>query len=203
MRVLCPETPGAILECMRHLSVSGDYYEFGVFDGHSLQAAYHAARELGYSEMRFWGFDSFCGLPEPTGLDCSPEWRRGLYACERERVIGNLGQAGVNLNAVTLVEGFFGVILPLFSRQVTFPTAALALVDCDLYASAVPVLDFLTPLLKTGSVLMFDDYNCFEKDDQRGERRAFREWLARNPHWQAAPLSAWSWHGQAFVLNPA
>ena len=77
----------------------------------------------------------------------------------------------------------------------------LALIDCDLYSSTVSVLDFLDNLLQDGSILMFDDWNCFGKSDERGERRAFREFLARHPIWRADPFVSFGWHGQSFVLS--
>ncbi len=51
-------------------------------------------------------------------------------------------------------------------------------VDCDLYVSTVPVLEFLAPLLGKGSVIIFDDWFSFYDEPDpwiHGEQRAFNE----------------------------
>ncbi|HEY6555020.1 MAG TPA: hypothetical protein VI669_16815, partial [Vicinamibacteria bacterium] len=68
-RTLSPGAPGAIaraFELVKERSPDGrvgDYYEFGVFRGYTFLCAQQACDRLGLSEMRFWGFDSFQGLP--------------------------------------------------------------------------------------------------------------------------------------------
>lgn len=53
--------------------------------------------------------------------------------------------------------------------------------DCDLYLSTVPVLEFVKDLLQKGTVIIFDDWNCFWADPDKGERRAWREFCERYP----------------------
>ena len=55
--------------------------------------------------------------------------------------------------------------------------AAVIYVDCDLYESTVPVLKFIKPFLQRGTIIVFDDWNCFHGDPDRGERRAFKEFM--------------------------
>lgn len=38
------------------------------------------------------------------------------------------------------------------------------------------------------TILIFDDWNCFDKDNERGQRKAFREFLERNKHLSAEDL---------------
>lgn len=42
----------------------GDYLEFGVYRGRALMAAYFAAQRASLTDMRFYAFDSFEGLPD-------------------------------------------------------------------------------------------------------------------------------------------
>ncbi|MGZ5294966.1 MAG: hypothetical protein ACXWH5_13390, partial [Actinomycetota bacterium] len=67
--------------------------------------------------------------------------------------------------------------------------------------STVPVLRFLASLIQEGSILLFDDWNCFDRSDQKGERRAFREFLAKNPQFAAEKWTSFGRRGQAFVLH--
>ena len=47
----------------------GDYYEFGLFKGYSFWTAQKTAKQHEAQSMRFFGFDSFAGLPDVGGLD--------------------------------------------------------------------------------------------------------------------------------------
>jgi hypothetical protein len=59
--------------------------------------------------------------------------------------------------------------------------AAVVWIDCDLYESTVPALNFITDFVQTGTIICFDDFYCFRGDPNRGESKAFKEWLLRNP----------------------
>lgn len=202
---LTPATPPAIYASLRRLAqagVSGDYYEFGLYRGFTLWFAQQAAAQCGLDEMRFVGFDSFRGLPAPRGQADGEEFATGDYACDRETVTRHLSQFGVDWARTSLVEGYFDTSLAAarVTGDDTRPVA-IALIDCDLYTSTVPVLEFLEGRLQGGSLLLFDDWNCFDKSDDHGERRAFREFLRQHPRWVAEPLFAFGWHGQAFALH--
>ena len=68
------------------------------------------------------------------------------------------------------------------SRRKLLPTKAVVIyVDCDLYDSTVTVLDFAKDLLQKGTIMVFDDWFCFYGDPDKGERTAFKEFLALNP----------------------
>ena len=46
---------------------SRDMYQFGVYTGRSLRAIFKRLNEDGVDVHRFWGFDSFMGLPSESG----------------------------------------------------------------------------------------------------------------------------------------
>lgn len=201
-----PETPPAIEACLgdvRRAGLAGDYYEFGLFRGYTFWYARQAAARLGLADMRSWGFDSFAGLPPPRGGDAETgEFRTGDYACPRAAVEAALDRHGFDWSRAALIEGFYDRSLrPGLKAELGMGPVALALIDCDLYESTVPVLEFLADRLQDGSILMFDDYNCFGASDGHGERRAFREFLAAHPEWEARPLRSFGWHGEAFTLT--
>lgn len=54
-------------------------------------------------------------------------------------------------------------------------------IDCDLYKSTVPVLDFVRGFLQVGTVIVFDDWNCYHARPDHGERRAWAEFVQANP----------------------
>jgi O-methyltransferase len=182
----------------------GDYFEFGLFKGYSFWYAQKTASSLGLNTMRFFGFDSFAGLPNVSDADksTSDEFYEGQYACSKDKVVDNLLSHGVNWERTFLVEGFFSDSLTHQTKREYFMReAAIALIDCDLYSSTVDVLNFLSDRLMEGSILIFDDWNCFNGNDRKGQRRAFREFLKRNPEVTARPLFSYGLYGQAFVIS--
>jgi hypothetical protein len=52
----------------------------------------------------------------------------------------------------------------------------------------VPVLNFIKPFLQPGTIIVFDDWNCFIGDPEKGERRAWAEFTAANPHLKFEPF---------------
>ena len=79
--------------------------------------------------------------------------------------------------------------------------AAIAWVDCDLYSSCLQVLNFLTNYVQYGTLICFDDWFRYKGDPNAGEQRAFREWLAANPHLSAVELMRIGWEGNCFILH--
>jgi hypothetical protein len=200
----------ALEQCFQFLSSngspkSGDYMEFGLFKGYSFWHAQQIARRMNFGSMRFFGFDSFAGLPPPQGIDVTPaeDFYEGQYACSKAEVERNLTARGVDWDRTFLIEGYFDASLTLETRQrFAIERVAVALIDCDLYESTVQVLEFLAPIVDDGSILIFDDWNAFGADDGRGQRRAFREFLAANPRLSASPLFGYGHYGQVFTLRP-
>jgi hypothetical protein len=77
------------------------------------------------------------------------------------------------------------------------------MIDCDLYSSTVEVLNFLGELIGERTVLIMDDWNCFGADDDRGQRRAMREFLETQPHLRLEPLVSYGPNSQSFVVRSA
>jgi O-methyltransferase len=186
-----PGSPGSLL---------GDYLEFGCADGDSFLHTYRrAAPRMPW--MRFWAFDSFAGLPAPAGIDRDGEAREGLFACDEHTFRRNLQAARVDWSRIECVPGWYHqTLVPELKRQRHLKLASIVYIDCDLYHSAVPALEFISDLVETGSVLIFDEWLTFKGDPQRGEQRACAEWLARHPQ-----ITLQDWHffgayGKSFIV---
>lgn len=201
----CPETYPALSDSFQHAmnsGIRGDYYEFGLAAGGTLWHSFVEANKRGFSDMKFWGFDSFQGLPETVGIDANGGFNKGDYAYSYETVMGNLSASGIDWNRTRLIQGFYDESLkPELVENHGMKKAAVVLVDCDLYSSTVPVLKFIAPLIQNGTVILFDDYNCFKADDNKGERLAFREFLKQNRQWYIEPFKSFGWHGQSFIMR--
>jgi len=177
----------------------GDYYEFGVFRGGSMLAATRATKSSAVG--RFFGFDSFCGLPKPVGIDSEEKLKKGDFACSRADVERYLGSHGVDMGLVTLVDGTYDRLTEEHKTSLSMGPASVVLIDCDLYASAVQALSFVESLLRDGTVVLFDDWNLYGARADRGERRAFTEFLARSREWAPVVLGDFGWHGRSFIMK--
>ena len=100
--------------------------------------------------MRFFGFDSFQGLPQLTGVDKTTGSHQGQFACALNDVRAKL-DGKVDWSRVHLVEGWFEDSLTHELKDRLRPApVARTLIDCDLYGSTLSVLAFLEDLLQEG-----------------------------------------------------
>ena len=199
--------------------VPGDYLEFGVWKGHSFAVAYREIMQqranhisLNYSSPgydvwktrtpRFFAFDSFEGLPEDSSAERMIDYQPGSYSCSELDFSRLIARRGVQLSDVVIVKGWYDkTCVPATKQAHELDKVSIALIDCDLYESTVPVLDFLTDIVQQGTILIFDDWYRFRGDPNSGEQRACREWLERNPHielieyWKEAPQAV------SFIVN--
>ena len=181
----------------------GDYYEFGIFKGFTFWNAQQKGNTEKLNKMRFFGFDSFAGLPVIEGLDVTDneEFYEGQYNCSKENVTKNLTKKGVDWERTHLIEGYFDKSLNNKTKKdLKTGKVSIALIDCDLYSSTVDVLNFLDGMLMKGSVLMFDDWNCFNKDDEKGQRKAFTEFKQKHKGFAVKELYPYGPHGQVFQV---
>ena len=203
-------------------SVAGDYLEFGVYRGDSFIRAYHSMTSMRRHRMgvssssaggqgdfelwkqwqpRFFAFDSFAGLPSVEDKDIPEHWGKGAFACPDDVFRSNLVSAGVNLQDVLLVPGFYDKTLNAETKAShNLRYASIVHIDCDLYESTILALDFVTDLLRNGTVIVFDDWFFNNGRRDRGEQRACAEWLQRNRHIELVPY--WREPLQAsFIVN--
>lgn len=177
------------------------YYEFGLFRGYSLWFVQEMVKRFNVSNFQCHGFDSFAGLPNPKGIDIG-EWNTGQYAVSKKQVENYLKEFRADFSMISLHEGYFSEeFFAGLLKTSKFPPAALILVDCDLYYSTVPVLRFVTNVISDGTIILFDDYNCFNASNDRGQRRALREFITENRNITLESLRPFGWHGQGFRIR--
>jgi hypothetical protein len=181
--------------------LQGDYLEFGVYKGASFIAAHRTAGKLRLNQMRFFAFDSFQGLPSARYDGPTTPFREGDFCASLSVFEKALRRAGVDRGRVVIIPGWFGETLTAeIKRQYNITAVAVAWIDCDLYESTVPVLEFLVDILEQGSVLIFRDWYCYRSNRNRGELRAVGEWLGRYPDVALIPYRPVGWNGEAFLF---
>lgn len=131
--------------------------EFGVFSGRTIN---QIAQKL--PEFKIFGFDSFEGLPE----DWRTGYNKGTFAVEElPKVESN----------VELIKGWFDDTLEIFLKQHE-ENCSFIHIDCDLYSSTKTIFKCLKDRIKTGTVIVFDEYFNYP-GWKNGEYKAFQEFI--------------------------
>lgn len=131
-----------------------DYFEFGVYMGGSIREWITLSIS---PNSRFYGFDSFTGLPEHWFKDFS----KGAF---------DIGGKIPNIldPRVTFVKGVFQDTLGDFLIHFKRKNRIVVHIDADLYSSTLFVLLSMHYYLKEGDMIIFDDFL-----DPLGEFMAF------------------------------
>lgn len=137
-----------------------DFLEFGVFRGESIM---YWAGKAKHPECRFYGFDSFKGLPG--------DWHTGIRTIPKSEfdVKGEPPVCGDK--RVKFLAGWFHETVPAFARECGLQRRRVFHFDADLYSSTLFVLASMNGLITAGSILLFDNFSVATHDF-----RAFTDW---------------------------
>lgn len=160
--------------------IPGYYFEFGCNEANTMRKAWDHFQHL--FDFTYVGFDSFEGLPTITEIDKQPIWEKGKLAFAEQRFISRVLSHGMPKEKLRTIKGFYDASLTSDLKSRLLPTkAAVIYIDCDLYASTTPVLEWIVDFLQLGTVIVFDDWFCFYGDPMRGEQLAWNEFRQRHP----------------------
>lgn len=163
----------------------GDYHEFGCHRVRTFRMALTEARRHALDTMSFFAYDSFEGLPTATSSPAHDVWKKaGALTTSEKEFLHVVRKHGIYPDRVTTIKGFYADALTkdLQKRLLDqYDRIALANIDCDLYESAVPVFNFIEPLLQEGSLIYIDDlFVGYRGTPARGVARAFLEFQQRS-----------------------
>lgn len=135
-----------------------DYLEFGVATGISFR---WWAGNNDNKDSRFFGFDTFTGLPEDWG-----SFRKGDMNNKNEIPV-------IDDMRCTFYQGLFQQTLPGFLKTYSPGERKIIHMDADLYSSTLFVLTSISPFLSEGDIVIFDEFNV-----PMHEFKAFSEWVS-------------------------
>ena len=129
-----------------------DYLEFGVAAGDSFR---DWLKINALPESRFYGFDSFEGLPEDWQID-SP---KGAYSQD-----GNIPE--IDDPRATIIDGLFQHSLPGFLEGFRPANRLVVHMDADLYSSTLYCLTQLDRHIAPGTIILFDEFSARSFTDE-------------------------------------
>ena len=186
-------------------AIHGSYLEFGLYRGAAFAHAYRAFRRHRL-RIPMFGFDSFVGMPRARGADADPGYRpyaEGHFSCSEAEVRGELDRRRVPADAYTLIAGFYEHSLrPKLYDLPGLAPAAIVLVDCFYYDSTRTALQFSTPILQNGSLLILNSYYRFKGHPDHGERGALEAWCRAHPAIRLTEYAKFGTAGIAFIAHP-
>ena len=135
-------------------SIEGDYIEFGIFTGSSINHAnitWNKIKTKYKLKRNFFGLDSFKGFPDDTEhkhFESSNFKSSYNFSKKLERKF---------LNQCFIIPGFFHESLPLLEEKNKLKKIAIAFIDCDLYSSSLPCISFIKKFITNGGYIIIDD----------------------------------------------
>jgi O-methyltransferase len=190
---------------LRANDIRGSYLEFGLYRGATFASFYHACRRYRF-DVPMFGFDSFQGLPTAHGRDAAAGFRRydeGYFSCSEDELRTELRGRRVPPGAYTVIPGFYERSLTpaLYDRPGLRP-AAVVMIDCFYYESTLAALQFVTPILQPGTLLLCNSYFRFKGHPRHGERGAVAEWCAQHRGVETTEYAKFGTAGLALILHP-
>ena len=120
-----------------------NYLEFGVADGHSFR---WFVQQNNNPETRFYGFDTFTGLPEDFGV-----YKKGKFDTNNE-------VPQISDTRVKFFQGLFQQTVPGFLTELNNKKRNVIMLDADIYSATLYVLTTMAPFLKKDDIVFFDEF---------------------------------------------
>ncbi|WP_045877346.1 TylF/MycF/NovP-related O-methyltransferase [Pseudofrankia sp. DC12] len=169
-----------LIQAVRYLlnnKIPGDIVECGVWAGGSAMAAARTLLQAGDTSRHLYLFDTFEGMPAPTGVDIAPDGQtaENLLAhadptdpasawsiVPLEQVRENMARIGYPEDRIHFVKGLVEQTVPEQAPE----RIALLRLDTDWYESTRHEMEHLYPRIMPGGVLIVDDYGWWKGSQQ-------------------------------------
>jgi O-methyltransferase len=138
-----------------------NYMEFGVAQGQSFR--WHLSQNSNPAS-RFYGFDTFTGLPEDFGV-----YKKGMFNNNNEVPV-------VEDKRAAFYQGLFQQTLPGFQKELDNSRRNVMMMDADLYSATLYVLTSMAAYLKKDDIIFFDEFSV-----PTHEFKAFHDFIQSFP----------------------
>tara|TARA_Y100000389_G_C17338234_1_gene451839 strand:- start:257 stop:973 length:717 start_codon:yes stop_codon:yes gene_type:complete len=189
-----------------HDNTLGDYLEFGVFTGSSFNFAMKINKKMEKIfkrkiDTQFIGFDSFDGFGEIKPIDENPSFKNTFFKIDKKKVFKNIEKNSKN-QKYKLIEGFYEqTIKNKNPNDYGITKSRLIMIDCDLKNSTNLALNFVKHSLQEGTIIIFDDFNFYKGNRNKGEFGAFEDFKNQNPNIKFRKIFDYGYSGRAFIVT--
>lgn len=175
-----PSKVFGLIQAVRYLvnnEIPGDIVECGVWAGGSTMAAARTLLQSGDTSRHLYLFDTFEGMPAPTGADVAPDGQTAEELMANadpddpasawsivplEQVKENVARIGYPEDKIHYVKGLVEQTVPEQAPE----RIALLRLDTDWYESTRHEMEHLYPRITPSGVLIVDDYGWWKGSQQ-------------------------------------
>lgn len=212
---------GMLHKCWGHIfsnHILGDYVEFGIYQGDSFIESIKQFRQFKKwlesqkssnekwrvdialqsplnNEIFFHGLDTFEGMPE--NLEGNFLFNKQTFLGSYEKVLNRIQD--YKFEKFYLYKGLFIEQKQKIIQNLKGKKIAITNIDCDIYSSTIDSFDIIDNFLQIGSIILLDDYNAFNADNSKGQRKALIEYKNKTK-WIIEPFFSYMYSGQSFLV---
>ena len=217
------DVSGALHKSWGHIfnnNLHGFYIELGVYTGNSAIKSLknfnqmkiwfnqqktsdeHWRREVINSSplnqiINFHFLDTFEGMP--ANNENNRSFSEGNFISNLKDVQKNIEKHSLKDSNCYFYKGLFSDCKNNVKKNIGSEKLAIANIDCDLESSTVDALNILDPHLQIGSIILFDDYNCFNANNALGQRKAFKGY-SKTSNFVFEKFFNYGYGGQSFLV---
>ena len=181
-----------------HDQTYGSYLEFGAFN-FAMKVNKKIDKIFGKTNCEFIGFDSFKGFGEIKKDDENPSFKDHVFSVNEKKVLENIKKFSKGQKS-RIVEGFYkDTIENKTTLDLNIDKARVVMIDCDLKESTRLALEFIKPSIQEGTIILFDDYNYFKGNKDKGEYGAFSNFQKKYPKILFRRIFDYGYSGRAFI----
>ena len=152
-------------------------------------------------DTQFVGFDSFDGFGEIKPNDEHPSFKSNTFKVDKKKVFKNIQKIAKD-QKFKLVDGFYQKTLEnKKTSDYGINKSRIIMIDCDLKESTTLALNFSKPSFQEGTIIIFDDFNFYKGNTNKGEYCAFQSFKNQNPHIKFRRIFDYGYAGRAFIVS--
>ena len=181
--------------------IEGGYFEFGIYEGTSLYAAATISLKLKSEIQRnLYGFDSFdSGFKYFDNQDKHPFFKEGDFKSSYEKALKRFKK----YKNVKLIKGYFEETIQGKDPEEICDQdkCAIIFLDCDLKNATQVALDFISPILQKGTIIIVDDYWAYKGDVNLGTCGALNSFLKQHSNIAVRDFCSYGYGGHSFIVT--
>ncbi len=158
-----PQLQAAVTKMLDDPNDLTDIYEYGLYEGVSLEKLYELLLKYGLPYGNIYAIDSFQGLPsEDSSYEVFPKFKEGSYKSKKSVIeLSHYFQR----NNIFIIKRWFKDLNKQDVIDFNMKPAKFIHIDCDLYISTKEALSFMfkNKLIVKGSLIAYDEFRSTEK----------------------------------------